>query len=211
MVTNLRFRLYSSLMADSCSKNVDPRVRRTRRLLQQALENLLNTRGFEALSVQDIADAATVNRATFYDHYPDKFALLQCMVATRFNELLAARGVKFDGTCSSAIRAIVLGVCDFLAGTPSAGCGGERRIEGPHLESAVIAVVRHMILEGLKKHPSGGRLTPEMIATTASWAIYGGAKEWLQTRNREPSEEAADAILGLVSPMLHSPDAFSRG
>jgi AcrR family transcriptional regulator len=194
-------------MTDSCSKSVDPRVRRTRQLLQQALENLLNTKGFEELSVQDIADAATVNRATFYDHYTDKFALLECMVATRFNELLAKRGVKFDGTCSSAVRAIVLGVCDFLAGTPSAGCDGGRRIEGPHLESAVIAVVRHMILDGLRKHPSGGRLTPEMIATTASWAIYGGAKEWLQTPNRETSEEAADAILGLVLPMLHAADA----
>jgi AcrR family transcriptional regulator len=196
-------------MADSCSKSVDPRVRRTRQLLQQALENLLNTKGFEEISVQDIADAATVNRATFYDHYGDKFALLECMVATRFNELLVGRGVKFDGTCSSAVRAIVLGVCDFLAGTPSAGCGGERRIEGPRLESAVIAVVRHMILDGLRNHPSGGSLTPEMIATTASWAIYGGAKEWLQTPNREPSEEAADAILGLVLPMLHPADALS--
>jgi len=194
-------------MADSCSKSVDPRVRRTRQLLQEALENLLKTKGFEELSVQDIADAATVNRATIYDHYTDKFALLECMVATRFNELLAGRGVKFDGTCSSAVRAIVLGVCDFLAGTPSAGCGGERRLEGPHLESAVIAVVRHMILDGLKNYPSGGRLTPEMIATTASWAIYGGAKEWLQTPNRDTSEEAADAILGLVLPMLHSADA----
>ena len=73
-------------MADPCHKTIDPRVRRTRRLLQQALENLLKTKGFEELSVQDIADAATVNRATFYDHYPDKFALLECMVAGRFNE-----------------------------------------------------------------------------------------------------------------------------
>jgi len=190
-------------MADSCSKNVDPRVRRTRQLLQRALENLLRTKGFEEVSVQDIADGATVNRATFYDHYTDKFALLECMVATRFKELLTERGVKFDGTCSSAIRAIVLGVCDFLAGTPNAGCGGERRVEEPHMESAVIAVVRHMILEGLKKHPTGGRLTPEMVATTASWAIYGGAKEWLQTPNHQPSEEAADAVLELVLPMLH--------
>ena len=196
-------------MADSCSKSLDPRVRRTRQLLQHALENLLKTRAFEELSVQDIADAATVNRATFYDHYTDKFALLECMVAARFMELLAARGVKFDGTCSSALRSIVLGVCDFLTGTPSAGCGGERRIEEPHLESAVIAVVRHMILDGLREHPVGGRHSPEMIATTASWAIYGGAKEWLQTPNRTSSEEAADAVLGLILPMLHPSDALT--
>jgi AcrR family transcriptional regulator len=165
---------------------------------------LLKTKSFDELSVQDIADAATVNRATFYDHYTDKFALLECMVGDRFHELLAARGVKFDGTCSSALRAIVLGVCDFLAGTPNAGCGGERRVEEPHLESAVIAIVRGMILRGLKANPSSAALlAPEMIATAASWAIYGGAKQWLQTPNRLPSEEAADAVLSLVLPMLH--------
>jgi hypothetical protein len=125
--------------------------------------------------------------------------------------LLAERGVKFDGTCSSALRAIVLGVCDFLAGAPAAGCAGERRVEEPHLESAVIAVVRHMILDGLKQQAAGGggyhRLTPEMVATAASWAIYGGAKEWQRTRNRAPSEEAADAVLSLVVPMLHPAEA----
>jgi AcrR family transcriptional regulator len=179
-------------------------------LLQQAMENLLKTKGFEEISVQDIADAATVNRATFYDHYTDKFALLECMVAGRFHELLAERGVKFDGTCSSAIRAIVLGVCDFLAGRPGAGCVVERRVEEPHLESAVIAVVRRMILEGLKNHQAGGgRLTPEMIATAASWAIYGGAKEWLRTPDRSSSEEGADAVAGLVLPMLHAGDAVA--
>ena len=191
-------------MAESCSKSVDPRIRRTRLLLQQALEKLLVTKPFEELSIQDIADAATVNRATFYDHYPDKFALLECMVASQFNALLAARGVNFDSTCSSALRGIVLGVCDFLVGTPGIGCSAERRVEEPHLESAIIAVVRRMFLEGLHTHPPAGNLSPEMVAAAASWAIYGAAKEWLRTPGRSSSEEAAEAVLALVSPMLHS-------
>ncbi len=70
---------------------VDPRIRRTRLALQQALERLLETREFEKISVQDVAEGAGVNRATFYDHYADKFALLECMVGTRFHEMLEAR------------------------------------------------------------------------------------------------------------------------
>ena len=66
----------------------DPRIRRTRNLLQQALSQLLRTRDFDKLSVQEITDAAGLNRATFYAHYPDKFALLECMVASRFHALL---------------------------------------------------------------------------------------------------------------------------
>ena len=70
---------------------IDPRIRRTRHLLQQALEKLLETKDFESISVQDVTEVATLNRATFYDHYPDKFALLECMVARQFLGLLAQR------------------------------------------------------------------------------------------------------------------------
>ncbi len=191
-------------MADPCLNYMDPRVRRTRQLLQDALTKVLETKPFEELSIQDIAEVATVNRATFYDHYPDKFALLECTVASRFHALLAQRGVSFDGTCTSALRAIVLGVCDYLASLPALECERQRQLE-PHLESAVIAVVRAMILDGLKRHRSEDAVSPEMIATTASWAIYGGAKEWVKTLQRAPSEQAADMVMKLIAPILSRP------
>ena len=185
------------------SDAIDPRIRRTRELLQQALEKLLTTKEFDKISVQEIADAATVNRATFYDHYTDKFALLECLVARRFYELLAKRNVRFDGSCDSALQALVLAVCDFLAGLPEAEKQPVRQFE-PHMESAVIAVVRRTILEGLRKHAAGNGIPPEMIAATASWAIYGAAKEWIQNPNRKPAEEIVDMVAGLVWPIMHA-------
>src|SRR5215472_14064182 len=41
----------------------DPRQKRTRKLLQDALRELLQEKPFEEILVQDIAEAATVNRA----------------------------------------------------------------------------------------------------------------------------------------------------
>jgi len=156
---------------------MDPRIRRTRELLQQALAKLLENKEFEKISVHDIAAAATVNRATFYAHYPDKFALLECMVGARFQALLDARGVVFDGSCQGALSAIVLGVCDFLAGSACHSTDRGRQME-PHMESAVVAVVRRMLLNGLKQRRPESGVSPEMVAATASWAIYGAAKEW---------------------------------
>src|SRR3954454_21830536 len=92
----------------------DPRTRRTRQLLQDAFKKLLRDHSLDEISVQEITDAATVNRATFYDHYTDKFALSEAMVAGGFHKLLAERNVRFDGGCSSAIEAIVLATCDYL-------------------------------------------------------------------------------------------------
>src|SRR3984957_7123093 len=43
----------------------DPRIRRTRQLLQGALRTLMQSKSFDEIAVQDITEAATVNRATF--------------------------------------------------------------------------------------------------------------------------------------------------
>src|SRR5579863_10627951 len=92
-------------------ETTDPRILRSRRMLMEALARLLIKKEFNDISVQDIADEATLNRATFYLHYPDKNALLQAMTAARFRELIARRGLTFSN-CDDALRAIVLGVCD---------------------------------------------------------------------------------------------------
>jgi AcrR family transcriptional regulator len=54
----------------------DRRVRRTRRLLHEALVSLILDKGYQRITVQDILDRADVGRATFYAHYRDKDALL---------------------------------------------------------------------------------------------------------------------------------------
>ena len=69
----------------------DPRVKRTRQLLQQAFISLMMERRFRDITVQEIADRATVNRATFYAHFEDKFDLLDSAIRERFKQELAAR------------------------------------------------------------------------------------------------------------------------
>ena len=55
----------------------DPRVHRTRKLLQQAFIELTVEKGFAALTVRDITERAMMNRSTFYRHYLDKYDLLE--------------------------------------------------------------------------------------------------------------------------------------
>ena len=51
---------------------IDRRIVRTRATLQHAVLGLIMTRGYEAISVQDICAAANVGRSTFYAHYTGK-------------------------------------------------------------------------------------------------------------------------------------------
>ena len=106
--------MVQTLQSGTSAENTDPRIIRTRRMLMEALTRLLNQKEFDDISVQEIADQATLNRATFYLHYPDKNALLLAMTAVRFRDLIARRGLSFTN-CDGALRAIALGVCDYLA------------------------------------------------------------------------------------------------
>src|ERR1700693_4718688 len=105
----------------------DPRIRRTRQLLQGALRTLMETKNFDEIAVQDITEAATVNRATFYDHYTDKYALLDAMVAGGFHMLLHERNVCYDGACPSAANAVILALCDYLTQTRTSSAVCQRQ------------------------------------------------------------------------------------
>ncbi|MBE0691286.1 MAG: TetR/AcrR family transcriptional regulator [Anaerolineae bacterium] len=50
----------------------DRRVQRTRELLQKSLIELINERGYDAITVQNIVDRANLARTTFYVHYSSK-------------------------------------------------------------------------------------------------------------------------------------------
>lgn len=59
------------------SEAEDLRVRRTRKLLQEALIALTVEKGFAAVTVRDITERAMVNRSTFYRHYLDKCDMVE--------------------------------------------------------------------------------------------------------------------------------------
>ncbi|MDX1995240.1 MAG: TetR/AcrR family transcriptional regulator [bacterium] len=67
----------------------DPRVRKTRRGLQDALIRLILQKGYDAVSIQDIATEADTARITFYRHYPDKEALLTDCLNHLYDDLAA--------------------------------------------------------------------------------------------------------------------------
>lgn len=70
----------------------DRRVQRTREWLQKALIELVNERGYDAITIQEIVDRANVGRTTFYQHYGSKEDLfISChkAVVSEFHHLHA--------------------------------------------------------------------------------------------------------------------------
>lgn len=168
-------------------------------MLLDSLNELLNRKAFDDISIQEIADEATLNRATFYLHYPDKNALLQALTVDRFRAMVAQRGLAFSN-CDGALRAIALGVCDYLSGTT--GCLGQ--LAKLPLEGSIVSVVESVFNEGSVEHELIAGADPEMVSATVAWAIFGAARRWFQTPDRIPAEEMALKIEALVKPIFLS-------
>lgn len=82
---------------------LDRRVMRTRQLLRDALMELILEQGYDAVTVQDIADRANVGRATFYLHYKGgKEELLLSNLEEIYDELVERiKPLKRDASLSS--------------------------------------------------------------------------------------------------------------
>jgi AcrR family transcriptional regulator len=190
------------LQTDSTAEITDPRIRRSRRMLMEALAKLLTQKSFDDISIQEIAAEATLNRATFYLHYPDKDALLQALTDVRFRDLIERRGISFTD-CDGALRAIALGVCDYLA--ESTGC--PTQLARMALEGSIIPVVEDMFKEGLAHHEMAPGADAALLATTAAWAVFGAARRWFQTPDRIPAEQMAAKIEAMAKPIFLSASA----
>jgi AcrR family transcriptional regulator len=178
-------------------------------MLQAALLTLMQSRAFDEIAVQDITETATVNRATFYDHYTDKYDLLKATIAGGFHQLLAERNVRYDGACPAAALAIIQATCDFLVQGHADGRCDRHSAFAPLVDDAIVSAIRRMLLAGMTGAagalPQATRATAmhnQMRATAASAAIYSAVKEWFQAPGHPPAEEIAPLILQMVLPLL---------
>lgn len=75
-------------MSNIQTKKTDRRVIRTRRSLREALFVLILEKGYDAVTVEEIATRANVGRTTFYLHYRDKEDLLLKAVGDVVDDLV---------------------------------------------------------------------------------------------------------------------------
>jgi len=69
------------MVMEMTKKPIDRRVARTRAMLEQALVSLVPKKGYEAITIEDICDAANIGRSTFYGHYTGKDDLMRRIVS----------------------------------------------------------------------------------------------------------------------------------
>lgn len=86
-------------------KNLDLRIRKTRRAIRSGLVKACEAKPYEHVSVADICRVSMVSRTTFYDHYTGKDALLAEVVSFLLEDITPAlEGLWFgEGGDSRAV------------------------------------------------------------------------------------------------------------
>lgn len=176
----------------------DPRIVRTRQLIVKAFQELLSEKPFEEITIQEIADQATVNRVTFYAHFADKYALLDVAFQESFQSELRAH-LPSDAVLSlTNLHLLIQMVCEFLihAYTHCAP-SGRAHIEagiGRHLQQELY----DFLLAWLIPFESVQSIA-ELRATIASWAIYGVAKRWSEGKRNESLQDFVQQALPIIA------------
>src|SRR6266849_2122217 len=180
-------------------KRVDPRIKRSRQWLQQALQDLMMEKSFEAITVHDLAERAGVNRVTFYNHFSDKHALLEYSVRSWFQQRLRANVPEGAPFSSENLATMIQLVAENLAEVQD-HCPPPRGQMDTLLEKQVKAELYEVILGWLNRtaRSASGQPLPEQAAMMATWAIYGAAVQWSLNVRREPAREFAGQILPLI-------------
>jgi AcrR family transcriptional regulator len=184
-------------------KTVDLRVRRTRKLLQEAFLKLMSQKSFQAITVQDISAEAMVNRSTFYDHFVDKYALMEYTVSEQFREQLMSNLPHQDHYSVENLRALITTMWEYFGGIHS-HCQYADEQQRMLFQSQVMNVVQKVLTNWLSYPPettADDSSTCELAVAVTSWAIYGGAHYWAENKPKGTGAELAELLIPILDGM----------
>jgi len=187
------------MLSNPKEEKLDLRVKRTRGLILGAFESLIAEKGFESISVQDVTDQAQVNRATFYAHFADKYALLDYSISQKFMQEIEKRTLSACHYTNDNLRNMILAVCDFLSHLHSDCAQPHQQFESL-VEGTIKKQIFDLLSHWLKQTKT--KISTEIPATVATWAIYGLASLYSHSKKRPALDKFVDDALPLVAVNL---------
>ena len=174
-------------------KKEDRRVRRTKKLLTQALTQLLQTKQINEITVKELTDLADMNRGTFYLYYKDIYDMLNKIEDSMFEALDSIISLHEQDDVASQTRPILLALFRFI-GENQEMC---RVLLSPHGDMNFLHRLNGVVRKKCMKIWS----TDQRAQSEAefeyhySFVLFGCAgllRAWVNRNCLEPAEQMAD-------------------
>ena len=180
------------------NKYVDLRVFRTHKMIKEAFFELMDTIGFDKITVQNLTQKAMISRTTFYLHYKDKYDLLDQIE----NEILdglknIATNVPFDEMVTKGLShekpfSLLLRIYEYIKENQQffkliMGKNGDPSFYYKLSETMKFAALQKVNVDRLK--------IPEHYAIAFIMGIQTSIiNEWLKTGMKETPQEIVSMI-----------------
>ncbi len=175
----------------------DKRIRRTKKLLRQALTRLMQQKDFQSITVSDVVREADINRGTFYAHYRDVYDLRERIEAEMIADF---RGMIADLRPSetTTLRPVLSRAVDYLE---------ENReivtalVQGTGVEGfgrKLIGVIEGCRMEMLVYRSIEDVYEARFLAT----GIVGMMEKWIAEPQPIPKNEMVELMVRILTPLL---------
>ena len=184
----------------------DRRIRRTKRLLRQALAELMNEKEFKDITVKEITERADLNRGTFYFHYTDTYDLrekIEDELSDSFREVLSSYHPTPENYSTRQMLERAVGFVEenkFLIRTLFNSNAGEG------LQTKFMAVIEQIIIHASAQlYPSKNRLLSTYRCRFLSYGTIGCLHMWLQEDSHLTSRALIDSLDEMFNDVIHTP------
>jgi AcrR family transcriptional regulator len=186
---------------------VDPRIIRTRRLLMDAFLKLTIKKDFKDITIKDITDEATVNRATFYSHFQDKYDLMDAGITEDILENIVENLSHYDQLNEESIINIFVTLTKFhtdLATQLDTQCRRSYASFSSIIEQKLKKELENVFYSLLLKQQSKLDLEALKIgAAVLSWGIYGASVDWKHNSSLSAEQYIKIALPFIVTEINH--------
>ena len=179
-------------------KKEDRRVRRTKKMLTQALTQLLQEKQINEITVKELTDLADMNRGTFYLYYKDIFDMLEKIEDGLFEALEEIVFLHEHDDVSQQTKPILLDLFRFIEDNQEM-C---RVLLSPHGDMNFLHRLNEVVGEKcLQMWPNKEDKNDATFEYHYSFVVYGCVgvfRAWLNSECQEPAEkmaEMADAMI----------------
>lgn len=182
---------------------IDPRVIRTRKLIMDSFVQLSTHKDFKDITIKDITSEATVNRATFYYHFTDKYDLLEKVLTEDLMTNVISEISGHDQLNEATAINIFLSLTQFQKSLQSQ-CRRSFEAFTTTIEAIIKKELENLFYKMLLQHHA--KESDESLRVTAvilSWGIYGASIDW-----QNNSKVSAEEYIKLAIPyMMHGMEA----
>ena len=180
-------------------KKEDRRVRRTKKLLTQALTQLLQEKQINEITVKELTDLADMNLGTFYLYYKDMFDMLEKIEDGMFEALNAIVSLHEHDDMSQQTKLILLDLFRFIEDNQEM-C---RVLLSPHGDMSFLHRLNEVVRgKCLKACPDSLREKGEAdFDYHYSFVVFGCAgiiRAWVNRNCQESAEAMAELAYGMI-------------